>query len=153
MAYYMRWINFYSDGNEVLEGTRVSFLYIGRGNLLEWFIYCRLSWALKGRSPAECVWKTAQVRLKNWRLPHSLRNYFRGFVVCWVESKKVGRKNRKAAKGCPSGCLWMVICLYQFLGIFFFRVKEPGCLLSSSWSAFCYYDKVHVSYHFLSMEI
>lgn len=120
IVYYMRWINFYSDGNEVLEGTRVSF-----GTWEEvicwsglFIVYQAEHWREDTHTHIPCwvcVWKTARVMHCSWNLGMSpkaasqLKRLHLWFVLCWVNASW-----EREQEGCQSvsvlqGCLWMVV--------------------------------------------
>lgn len=110
---------------------------MGRGNLLEWFIYCLPSRALKGRHThpllSVCVWKTAWVMHYSWNLgmppktPSQLKRLLLWFAVCWVNARKLGKREQE---GCHSVSFRDVSEWLSFLppGNFYFRVKEAPLL-------------------------
>lgn len=110
---------------------------MGRGNLLEWFIYCLPSRALKGRHThpllSVCVWKTAWVMHYSWNLgmppktPSQLKRLLLWFAVCWVNARKLGKREQE---GCQSVSFRDVSEWLSFLppGNFYFRVKEAPLL-------------------------
>lgn len=109
---------------------------MGRGNLLEWFIYCLPSRALKGRHThpllSVCVWKTAWVMHYSWNLgmppktPSQLKRLLLWFAVCWVNARKLGKREQEGCQVCPSG-MSLNGCLSCLLGISISGLKKPHC--------------------------
>lgn len=133
----MRWINFYSDGNEVLEGTRVSF-----GTWEEvicwsglFIVYQAEHWREDTHIPCwvcVCVWKTAWVMHYSWNLgmppktPSQLKRLLLWFAVCWVNARKLGKREQEGCQVCPSG-MSLNGCLSCLLGISILGLKKPHC--------------------------
>lgn len=139
IAYYMRWINFYSDGNEVLEGTRVSFSTWEE--VICWsglfIVYQAEHWREDAHIPCWVCVENRRSHALHMKTGHVSGGSFPvkeiAFVGLWcagLNARKLGERTGRLPKCVLQGCLWMVICLYHLPRISISGLTKHHGLLS-----------------------